>query len=71
VTLILRNLSDEEHGIAVAGTDIEPKESKGIGKGETVSITVDLLAGEYEFYCPVDEHRIDRSDQETGILNVG
>jgi hypothetical protein len=66
VTLILRNLSDEEHGIAVAGTDIQ-KESKAVGKGETVSLTVDLTAGDYEFYCPVDDHRL-REDQESGLL---
>jgi hypothetical protein len=66
VTLILRNLSDEEHGIAVAGTDIQ-KESKAVGKGETVSLTVDLTAGDYEFYCPVDDHRL-REDEESGLL---
>jgi hypothetical protein len=70
VTLILRNLSDEEHGIAVASTELQ-EESKPIGKGKTVSITVDLTAGEYEFYCPVDDHRIERPDQESGILSVG
>jgi hypothetical protein len=70
VTIILRNLDDEEHGIAVAGTELK-EESKPVGKGKTVSITVDLPAGEYEFYCPVDDHQIDRPDQESGILSVG
>ena len=26
-------------------------------KGETSEATVDLKAGEYEYYCPVDGHK--------------
>ena len=70
VTLILRNLDDAEHGIAVAGTEITPEESDGVEKGKTVSITVDLPPGEYTFYCPVDEHQIDNPDGETGLLTA-
>jgi Cupredoxin-like domain len=69
VTIILRNLDDEEHGIAVAGTELK-EESKPVGRGKTVSITVDLPAGEYQFYCPVEGHQIDNPDGETGLLSV-
>lgn len=74
VTLILRNLDDEQHGIAVHGTDIQ-RESKPADQGETVSLTVDLPAGDYEFFCPVDDHRLrENSDgllTESGLLSIG
>ena len=50
----------------VEGNGVE-EESDTIGKGETAEVTVDLKAGEYEFYCPVDGHK---AGGMTGTLTV-
>jgi plastocyanin len=67
ITLIMRNNSDQEHGIAIAGDNVK-KESEEVGPGKEARVTVPLPAGEYEFYCPVDDHRIEGM---SGILTVG
>jgi plastocyanin len=65
VTITLVNESDVPHAVEVEGNGVE-EESETITGGET-ELTVDLEAGEYEFYCPVGNHR----DQGmTGTLTV-
>jgi uncharacterized cupredoxin-like copper-binding protein len=67
LTLIMRNRSSIEHGIAIAGDNVKT-ESDPVGPGETARVTVELPAGEYEFYCPVDGHQ---EMGMSGILSVG
>jgi plastocyanin len=55
VTLKIVNESDVPHAIEVEGNGVE-EETKTITGGEA-EVTVDLKAGEYEYYCPVGEHR--------------
>ena len=55
VTLKLVSASSTPHAIEVEGNGVE-EETKTITGGET-EVTVDLKAGEYEYYCPVDDHR--------------
>ena len=55
VTIKLVNDSDIPHAVEVEGMGVE-EESETITGGET-ELTVDLEAGEYEFYCPVGNHR--------------
>ena len=55
VTLKLVTESDTPHAIEVEGNGVEEKtETITGGEGE---VTADLEAGEYEFYCPVGNHR--------------
>jgi plastocyanin len=55
VTIDLTNESSTPHAVEVEGNGVE-KASDTVTAGKT-SVTVDLEAGEYEFYCPVGNHR--------------
>ena len=66
VTITMDNPSDVPHAVEVEGQGVE-EETKTLTKG-TADVTVDLKAGKYEFYCPVDGHR--ESGME-GTLTVG
>ncbi|HWJ45564.1 MAG TPA: cupredoxin domain-containing protein [Gaiellaceae bacterium] len=56
VTFRVTNDGDETHALEVEGNGVE-EETEEIAPGETGEVTVDLQAGEYEFYCPVDGHK--------------
>lgn len=58
VTIDLDNPSSATapHAVEVEGNGVE-EESETIDPGQKTSVTVDLKAGEYEFYCPVDGHK--------------
>lgn len=58
VTVVLRNpaSSGRRHGVEVEGKGIE-KESRVAAPGQTVTVTVRLKRGRYEYYCPVDHHK--------------
>lgn len=64
VTLTLTNDSPVPHNIAVAGRD---PVSDTVQDGGTAGITVDLPAGEYEYYCAVPGHQ---AAGMTGTLTV-
>jgi plastocyanin len=66
VTITMDNPSSVPHAVEVEGNGVE-EETKTLTKG-TADVTVDLKAGKYEFYCPVDGHR--QSGME-GTLTVG
>jgi plastocyanin len=55
VTIEFTNDSSTPHAVAVEGNGID-KDGKTITGGKD-SLTVDLKAGTYEFYCPVDGHK--------------
>jgi plastocyanin len=55
VTLKLVNQSDVPHAIEVEGNGVEEETETVTGKD--AEVTIDLKAGEYEFYCPVGNHR--------------
>jgi plastocyanin len=66
VTVTMDNPSSVPHAVEVEGNGVE-EETKTLTKG-TASVTVDLKAGKYEFYCPVDGHK--QAGME-GTLTVG
>jgi uncharacterized cupredoxin-like copper-binding protein len=49
------NPSSVPHAVEVEGKGVE-KETKTLTNG-TADVTVNLKAGKYEFYCPVDGHK--------------
>jgi plastocyanin len=55
VTITMDNPSSVPHAVEVEGNGVE-EETKTLTDGKA-SMTVDLKAGKYEFYCPVDGHR--------------
>lgn len=71
ITLVFRNPSATEHAIAIQGEDFPTRQSRTVKDGQTVRLTVRLPAGDYEFFCPVDEHRSNIDNPETGVLSVG
>jgi plastocyanin len=66
VTITMDNPSDVPHAVEVEGNGVE-KETKTLTNG-TADVTVDLKAGKYEFYCPVDGHKEGGME---GTLTVG
>jgi plastocyanin len=67
VTIVLDNPSDLPHAIEVEGKGVE-EEGKTVGKGGVSKVTVDLKPGDYEYYCPVDDHK---GGGMEGTLKVG
>jgi uncharacterized cupredoxin-like copper-binding protein len=61
------NPSDVPHAIEVEGQGVE-EEGKVVEKGGVSQVSADLKAGEYEFYCPVDNHKDAGME---GTLTVG
>jgi uncharacterized cupredoxin-like copper-binding protein len=45
-----------DHALEIEGNGVE-EETDTIAPGESASVTVDLEAGTYEMYCPIDGHR--------------
>ena len=66
VTITMDNPSDVPHAVEVEGNGVE-EETKTLTNG-TADVTVDLKAGDYEFYCPVDGHKAGGME---GTLTVG
>jgi plastocyanin len=66
VTITMDNPSDVPHAVEVEGNGVE-EETKTLTNG-TADVTVDLKAGKYEFYCPVDGHKAGGME---GTLTVG
>ena len=66
VTITMDNPSDVPHAVGIEGKGVE-EETKTLTNG-TADVTVDVKAGKYEFYCPVDGHR--EAGME-GTLTVG
>lgn len=56
VTLTLTNDSPVPHNVAVKGGGVDSPPSDIVQDGGTAALTVDLPAGEYEYYCEVPGH---------------
>jgi hypothetical protein len=57
VTFSVTNAGTMEHNFEVEGQGIEKKFDTPLKAGETRSLRVDLPAGTYIIYCPVDDHQ--------------
>ena len=55
VTIDFANPSSVPHAVEVEGNGVEEKTSTVTGA--KANLSVDLKAGEYEFYCPVGNHK--------------
>jgi uncharacterized cupredoxin-like copper-binding protein len=55
ITLVMENPSQLEHNIAVRGGGVD-EQGEIVGQGGESTVTADLEAGEYEFYCSVPGH---------------
>ena len=55
VTIVMDNPSDIPHAVSIEGNGVD-KDGKTVQKGGKSTVSADLKAGEYEFYCPVAGH---------------
>lgn len=55
-TFEVTNDGQAQHALEINGNGVE-EETDTLGPGESGEVTVELAAGEYELYCPVDGHR--------------
>jgi plastocyanin len=67
VTIDYTNDSGLPHNVTLEGSGVDGETTDTITEGST-SLTVDLEAGEYTFYCSVDEHR-DQGMEGTIVVN--
>jgi plastocyanin len=56
VTIVMDNPSDLPHAVEVEGNGVE-EVGDTVMKGGVSKVTADLKAGEYEYYCPVGNHK--------------
>jgi plastocyanin len=64
-TIRVVNNGSLTHALEVEGNDVE-QETDEIAPGESADLTVDLPDGEYEIYCPIDDHK--SKGMETTLL---
>jgi plastocyanin len=56
VRIVMSNPSSIAHNISLEGSGVE-EEGDTVGKGGTSTVSADLKAGKYDFYCSVPGHR--------------
>jgi plastocyanin len=56
VTIVMDNPSDLPHAVEIEGDGVEVA-GETVTKGGVSKASADLKAGEYEFYCPVGNHK--------------
>ena len=55
-TFMVTNDGQTTHALEIEGNGVE-EESDTLSPGDSGEVTVELAAGEYELYCPIDGHR--------------
>jgi uncharacterized cupredoxin-like copper-binding protein len=55
-TFMVTNDGQTQHALEIEGNGVE-EETDTLGPGDSGEVTVELAAGEYELYCPIDGHR--------------
>ena len=68
-TFTVSNEGQFPHALEIDGNGIEERTDE-VGPGGSTSLTVDLEPGEYELYCPVDDHR-DQGMEGTLVVGGG
>jgi plastocyanin len=57
VTFSVTNAGTMEHNFEIEGEGLEKSFETKLKPGETRNLQIDLPAGTYEVYCPVDDHQ--------------
>ena len=55
-TFKVTNNGQTQHALEIEGNGVE-EETDTLAPGDSGEVTVELAAGEYELYCPIDGHR--------------
>jgi uncharacterized cupredoxin-like copper-binding protein len=56
VTIKMDNPSPVQHAVSILGNGVSVN-GNTVGQGGVSTVTADLPAGRYDFYCPVDGHK--------------
>ena len=56
VTIKMDNPSPVQHAVSIEGNGVDV-DGNTVGKGGVSTVSADLKAGTYTFYCPVDGHK--------------
>lgn len=56
-TFVAENNGNTTHALEIEGPGIEEQETNDLSPGDSGQLTVELQAGTYELYCPVDGHK--------------
>ena len=56
-TFVAENAGHTIHALEIEGPGIEEQKTNTLGPGQSGQLTVELKAGTYELYCPVDSHK--------------
>ena len=56
VTITMANPSPTEHAVSILGNGVS-ENGNTVGRGGVSTVTANLPAGRYDFYCPVDGHK--------------
>ena len=56
VTIVMDNPSDLPHAVEIEGSGVEVA-GETVGNGGVSKASAELAAGEYEYYCPVGNHK--------------
>ena|ERR1035437_6073268 len=56
VTFHILNLSDHKHDFKIKGNGIEQQLTADLEAGQSADLTVNLLPGQYDIYCPLFGH---------------
>jgi plastocyanin len=56
VTITMDNPSPVQHAVSIEGNGVD-KSGNTVSKGGVSTVTANLKAGTYTFYCPVDGHK--------------
>jgi plastocyanin len=56
VTIEFANPSQVPHAVAIEGNGVQ-ESGETVTESDAPPLTVDLKAGEYTYYCPIDGHR--------------
>ncbi len=56
-TIEAMNDGQVDHSLTIEGNGLEETTTDTISPGQSASITVDLKAGTYRMYCPIDGHQ--------------
>ncbi len=67
VAFVVTNQGTVEHNFEVEGEGIEEEFEENLTPGETKTLTVDLMPGTYEVYCPVGNHEDEGMTTELAV----
>ena len=67
-TFHIANAGKETHNFVIEGNGVSEKLGADLPRGDDTNLSIDLKAGTYTIYCPVDKHRYSPQLFASGVL---